>query len=186
MTSGILPKVEASRHRFVGPFWEPKINPSDSTGSFFETMTEDLKTYNYVVYYQKEGLFCYSEQRPSENPRCDMLSEELDEIYEDCSRRNWDGYDAKPVTRRILGTVKSFLNALPTKIPNPELSADPDGEISLDWCVAPKRIFYVSIGKAGVLTYAVLDGDRIAKGVDLLEEEIPNQINSLLNNFFSD
>jgi len=117
--------------------------------------------------------------------RSNTLAKELDDIYRECSKANWDGYGAKRVPRNLRRTVESFLNALPAEIPDPEISADPDGEISLDWCYDKDKMFSISIGRRE-MSYAFIDGDRRSRGIEIFKTDIPKSINLQLNNFMSD
>ena len=91
------------------------------------------------VFYNKSEVNFIKGEVTSHRSR--DLSETIDEIYQECSVINWDGYGAKPVDYDLRKTVEQFLNSLPTIIPDPEISADPDGEISLDWCSEPRKVF---------------------------------------------
>ena len=115
--------------------------------------------------------------------RSDKLSKELDDIYVECSGRNWDGYGARPIFKSVRKYVNKFLDALPVDTPTPELSPDPDGEISLEWCYARNKMFSISIGKKGRIAYAVLDGERRSSGTEVFEKEMPESIIFQLKNF---
>src|SRR5262245_935156 len=69
---------------------------------------------------------------------------------------NWDGYGARPLDQQTFETAARFLQALPTTMPVPDVSVDPDGEVDVLWHIEPRRTFSVSIGPYGRLTYSGL------------------------------
>ena len=79
-------------------------------------------------------------------------------LVSECSERGWDGEDGCPISSSAVLAAESFIRALPDTMPLPELAADPDGAVSLDWITAPNRIFTVSTGSSGRLAFAWIDG----------------------------
>lgn len=175
-----------------------RANPvasSISSGIFSFVVLEGTQGYNYIQQRAFEEFtggfdFVTPSSIPKKFPekvksnRSDTLSEELDDIYRECSKANWDGYRAKPVLKSLRRTVERFLDAIPANIPDPELSADPDGEISLDWCYENGKLFSISIGKR--ITYAVIDGDNSNSGKGNFNKKIPDSVIYHLNEFISD
>jgi hypothetical protein len=89
---------------------------------------------------------------------------------------NWDGYGASAVNRRSLFQAVLFIKALPTTIPAPEISADPDGEVDLSWHFDTSRTLSISIGPTGRLAYSALIGDVHSYGTEWISNEIPQTI----------
>jgi hypothetical protein len=106
----------------------------------------------------------------------ERLLKDLDELWAETSRPGWDGYGALPMSPDAFDFAKTFIKALPTTAPLPELSADPDGEVSLDWSFGDRRVLSVSIGPTGRCTFAWLLGQRSNRGTDWIEDEIPAPI----------
>jgi len=79
---------------------------------------------------------------------------------------DWDGYGALPVLAEGIEAAAAFIRALPSKLPLPEPSVDPDGEISLEWIDAKDRIFSVSLGKSDRVAYAGIDGTDRWRGTE--------------------
>ena len=100
----------------------------------------------------------------------------LMEIYNECSVKNWDGYEADPVSIRSLENAEDFAKTLPTKFPVPEITADPDGEVSFEWYIEPQQVFSVSIGDNNQLSYAGLFGKNKTHGVEYFRDELPKTI----------
>lgn len=95
-----------------------------------------------------------------------QLLQELDDVYFKCSKKNWDGYKAKPANKSLRFAVEKLLLGLPPDIPNPNISCDPDGEISLEWFRAKDRVFSISIGEKWVASYVVLDRASRFRGTE--------------------
>ncbi len=99
----------------------------------------------------------------------------LFDLWAEAASAGWDGYDAQPVPAAALSKALAFIDALPSDVPLPEISADPDGEISFDWC-GRKRHFSISIGENNVMSYAGLFGSDRAKGSERFDGSIPRTL----------
>lgn len=80
----------------------------------------------------------------------------------DCSEPNWDGYGAIPVSRRAIRHAREVLTRL-GDVPEPELSADPDGEASMDWYGRNGRVFSLSVSPEARVSWASMVGPEIAE-----------------------
>jgi hypothetical protein len=101
---------------------------------------------------------------------------ELGSLQRVAAERNWDGYGALPLDPRAAEHALTFLQALPTTVPAPDVSVDPDGEVDLLWQRDPTTTISVSIGPNGRLTYAALVGTAQSCGTEWLAGEIPQPI----------
>lgn len=101
---------------------------------------------------------------------------ELDDILMDCSQPDWDGYGAEPVDLSSVVEARRFLLSLPVKTSAPEVSVDPDGEVSMDWKGARGAILSVSIRADGRLSYAGRFGIRRASGTEYFTDEVPRKV----------
>lgn len=103
--------------------------------------------------------------------------EQLRQLGVDCREQDWDGNGAEPVDAVAIYTAESIIHALPQNIPMPELAAEPDGNISLDWSTSRSRVFSISAGRSGRLAYAWLDGADQGHAVARFDyKEIPSRI----------
>ena len=109
----------------------------------------------------------------------------LTEISDECSVKNWDGYGAEPVSIRSLENSANFAKTLPTQFPVPDISADPDGEVSFEWHITPRQVFSVSIGDYNQLNYAGLFGKNKTHGVEYFRDELPKTILENLRRLYS-
>lgn len=106
---------------------------------------------------------------------------ELEEVREEASIEGWDGYGGKPMHPDAYLNAKLFLEALPTMAPSPEVSADPDGDVALDWSFGPRKALSVSISGAGRCTFASIRGHRTCRGTDWVDDDgIPESIANAL------
>jgi hypothetical protein len=101
---------------------------------------------------------------------------ELRDIRGEASREGWDGYGAQPLSPASYAFAKAFLSALPTTAPVPEIGADSNGEIALDWVFGERKALTVRIGPSGRCTYAWMLGHSTSRGTDWVENEIPATI----------
>jgi len=109
----------------------------------------------------------------------------LIENYRECLSENWDGYAAKPTTEADLVTAIRFLDTLPTSIPRPEVSVDPDGEFAFEWYNGPRNVLSVSIGNLGRISYAAHVGRKRYHGTEYFADELPVVIIENLEKLFS-
>jgi len=106
----------------------------------------------------------------------ERLLNDLESLRFEASRQGWDRYGAEPLSIDAYDFAKTFIKALPTMSPVPELNADPDGEVSLDWTFGKRRALTMSIGPTGRCTFAWVNGQRSNRGTDWIEDEIPASI----------
>jgi hypothetical protein len=106
---------------------------------------------------------------------------ELDEVRMEASFEGWNGYGAKPMHPDAYQNARLFLEAMPTTAPSPEISADADGDVALDWVFGERKALSVSIGAAGRCTFAWMRGLRTYRGTDWLDDDgIPAPIANAL------
>lgn len=97
-------------------------------------------------------------------------------VYCESNKPNWDGYDAVPVGEETFVNAKRFLDVFPAHLSMPEISVDPDGEISFEWYAAPRQVFSISIGSGNVLTFAGLFGRSKVQGTEVFNGRIPSTL----------
>lgn len=84
------------------------------------------------------------------------LKKEFDSIEADCGSRNWDGYNATPISHNALRSAWDYASSLPEEIPIPEVTPEPDGEIALEWYGKDGSVFSISFGEGETISYAGL------------------------------
>jgi len=106
--------------------------------------------------------------------------DELRAVFEDSSERNWDGYDAEPVSAASVENAERFLDLLPAGIPPPSIGAEPDGDITLDWFDDRGPNLHttsisISVSPSGALFYSVFIGASTS-GREAFSDSIPENI----------
>lgn len=98
--------------------------------------------------------------------------------FVECSAPDWDGHGAAPANLASARHAVLLLREVLLVVPEaPEVSIDPDGETALEWYRGPRRVFSVSIGPSGGLTYAGIFGESKVHGVDPhVGEGLPREI----------
>jgi hypothetical protein len=85
--------------------------------------------------------------------------------------------DSIPVDVDTILAAVRFAYSLPRLGPLPQVSADPDGEISFDWSGSSGEMFSVSVNKHNRLAYAGWFGENSrVHGIEQLAESCPRQI----------
>ena len=84
----------------------------------------------------------------AETKPTDALTE-LDAVFDECADPNWDGRGAAPVACATYGRAREFIEALPPEVPVPDIGAEPDGCITVEWYSQTKCLLSISIGPSG-------------------------------------
>jgi hypothetical protein len=87
------------------------------------------------------------------------LLKQLEEIAIDCSARDWNGYDAEPVSKLAIEKAKELIEVFPIGFPEPELAADNDGEIGFDFYFAKYYNLTFSTGTDNRIPFATCAGE---------------------------
>lgn len=111
---------------------------------------------------------------------------QIEEVFSECSVDDWDGYGARAVSQKTKWSGTTFIKYLPSGIPNPEFSADPDGHLSFEWYKDPRKIVTVSISPDDILYYAALVGDEKANGSAYLPDGLPEELLDLIHKVVSE
>ena len=84
--------------------------------------------------------------------KADILHE-LEELFQDCKEKNWDGYGASGVSELSYEDAKKLINLLPESenILAPELDPLPTGEISLYWSISSNINFSLTFSDNEIL-----------------------------------
>lgn len=102
------------------------------------------------------------------------------EAAREANRPNWDGQGGLPVTQGALAQAFALLDVLPTTLSEPEVTVDPDGELSFEWSFGPRRVLTASINASGRISFAALLGPRRLHGTDYLLDALPEPLRHAL------
>lgn len=108
----------------------------------------------------------------------------LERACEQAAEAGWDGYGGAAVDLGAAQQAYAFLRALPTSFPLPEIGVDPDGEILLEWDLAPRQVFSMSIDANGVVSYAGLYGKNKVHGKEHFLDVVPKAVVDALARLF--
>ena len=101
----------------------------------------------------------------------------LQEVFQECSDKNWDGYNALPVTEDAYYEADKLLEMLPSSIPMPdEITPEPDGCISLEWYKGKRMLFSISLSGNYEIVYAGLFGPDKDNGTAYFGVSLPKKI----------
>ena len=104
-------------------------------------------------------------------PRLSLLVPEIESLGDQSRDAN-----ARADFETVQAAIQ-FAYCLPRFTPLPEVSVDPDGEISFDWLSGNGEMFSVSINKQNRLAYAGWFGEKSrVHGIEQLAEKCPPEI----------
>ena len=109
----------------------------------------------------------------------------LDAAYQGAQEDDWDGEGATAVSYATYIYACKFLRLLPTGTPLPEISADIDGEVIIEWNTGPRWVISVSVGRDGTLSYAALMGYRTRNGTEYLREALPVALSECIETLYN-
>lgn len=109
-----------------------------------------------------------------------QLREELGDVWEECRGSNWDGHQAIPVSQESLRYTYQLLEVLPLDLPSPSLSAEPCGELTLEWYASARRLLSVSVSADGELHFAALLGPNRIYGTEVFQGQLPRTLVKLV------
>lgn len=116
----------------------------------------------------------------------DSALKNLDEVYDECSAENWDGYDAQPISREAYFEASKLLRILPNSFPMPDILPEPGGGIGLEWYKNKGFSFVVSVSGKNIITYVGLFGkNNEAYGTEDFTDSVLKVILNSLKRLFS-
>ncbi len=104
------------------------------------------------------GMVESGKQVESLHGECNRLVMDLWQLQDECNTIDWDGYDSLPLSPVAVQRTTQLLYQLPEGFTFPEIAAEPDGSVSLDWMLSRSRMVSISVGESDRLAYAWLDG----------------------------
>ncbi len=112
------------------------------------------------------------------------LQADLEEVMLDCHHPGWDGYDARAVSVEAYQLAQRFVRALPAGIQRPSISADPDGCVTFEWQVSPRRLVLVSVHPDYRIDYAALFGSAKSHGTEPFFDKFPTGLRDLVRRVY--
>lgn len=109
-------------------------------------------------------------------------------LAREAAHAGWDGYGAAPINPDSLAYAKRLVQILSFNLgstPTPDVSVDPDGEVSFDWDGGAKHHLSFSVSPGGAMRYAGIAGGSEAYGTEPWRDGIPETIVRLLQEVVS-
>lgn len=120
----------------------------------------------------RRGLERIPESRSSLGSVAFALAE-LDLAAEEARDDGWDGYEGVALDRRSYDRARAILLRFPSRLPAPEVAADPRGGVALSWQPGPGVGFLVSIRPPNRFTYAGIRDGISVHGLEIGMDELP-------------
>ena len=108
------------------------------------------------------------------------LKRKIDEVASECNAEGWDGYGAKAVMVAAVAAACALADALDSGLTVPEIGAEPDGVLTLEWYRSPRWTLSVSVHADGLLHYAALFGPERICGTEVFRARMPQVLNELI------
>ncbi len=100
-------------------------------------------------------------------------SDALDLAALAASEADWDGQGARAVSPAAVVRARALLSLLSTTIPTPDVHADPDGDLIVEWYVSDEWMLTLAIDGAGYVAYAGLFGSNRIRGFEMVHDVLP-------------
>lgn len=123
-------------------------------------------------------------QTPASFAWRDLLIEEIAEILQTCSVRDWDGYGGEPVSHVSGHRAVEVVRSLPEGIQCPTVVPEPDGDIALEWQTEDNRLFSMSVTTATLVYAGRFGGSSRQYGEEPFFGAIPRTILDILARHF--
>lgn len=129
-----------------------------------------------LVGHRVEIVIRDSEPTPGFTAARLTLLKTMEETCRNCSKQNWDGEGAEAVLPETSATASRLLELLPSDMPLPVITAEPDGQLNFEWYKTPRRLLTTSISAHGVLYWAALIDSEDPRGSCLFADEFPGTL----------
>lgn len=104
------------------------------------------------------------------------LLKTLQETCQRCQQPNWDGEGAEAISTETHEVARRLLESLPSDMPLPSISAEPDGQLNFEWYQAPRRLLSASLSSNGTLYWAALIGSEDPRGSCQFVDQFPQTL----------
>lgn len=131
------------------------------------------KKLSEILYWEGQALFQLSVSlRAKFEAACDLT-----EMYKNCSKANWDGEGAEPISEPAYLEAARFIRLLPVVLPMPEIAPEPNGQIGLEWHLRRDHMFVVAFGGNQLITFAGLFGPETrVHGTEPFSDSLPESV----------
>lgn len=114
-----------------------------------------------------------------------FLQSELNNVVVECHNENWDGHGAAPVSAEAYEAAQRFISTLQPGIPQPSISADPDGCITFEWSTSSRNVLLVSVHPDYRLDFAAKFGTSQIYGSAPFFDQLSDSVEDLVRSVFA-
>lgn len=107
------------------------------------------------------------------NHKNDMLKT-LNNLFLKCSIENWDGEKALPISFETYQEARKLIISLPSRVPIPDIFAEPNGDIAFEWYREIKHIFVISVEGQNKIAYSGIFGENVIHGTIDFDQSLPH------------
>lgn len=107
------------------------------------------------------------------------IREVCEELQDDAD----NGFAVNTVHPLTRGWAQIFLRRLPTWVADPDVGADPNGDLTFEWYSGRDHVLSISLAPNGEVVYAYANGRRRESGCDDVTHGLPDNILELLATF---
>lgn len=104
------------------------------------------------------------------------LLKTLQETWQRCQQPNWDGDVAEAISMETHDVARRLLESLPSDMPLPTITAEPDGQLNFEWYQSPQQLLSASIGSDGTVFWAALIGSEDPRGSCQFVDQFPQTL----------
>lgn len=158
----------------------------DMLGTIGGGVSESSKTILELVgraQFDRRDPLTYLIHKSAASSDWETAYRQLDEISLECSNDNWDGENASHISANTISITRQLLKLFPPHFPIPEISAEPDGDVNLEWHINKNFLFEVSVNHSGILYYAGKFNDQKMNGKNVFDKSIPLVIEECAKRF---
>jgi len=87
------------------------------------------------------------------------------------------------VSETTIEHARRLLKSFPAKAPKPDLSVDPDGQLALDWQLAPRWVLTATVAEDSMVYFAGLFGANRYRGAEHFDCLLPKGLAASLERF---
>lgn len=121
-----------------------------------------------------------------ESAKITTISREIWKVFEECSTHDWDGYNAKPISKEAVNDALAFIRDLASGVLPPEVVPEPNGNLAFEWSDDMNHTFVVSFAGNRKLIYAgMLPNKAKLHGTQELSETGSFLMRTILNAYFT-
>lgn len=113
-----------------------------------------------------------------------LLGSRAIELFNKYRSENRIDNDSRPISSTSLLEALRFIELLPDNIIEPELTADPSGDLSFDWIIDKNLIFSALISERSITYAGILGKGNKKYGEEQFINALPKTIESVIETYF--